>query len=146
MDSAPVEKGSDRGRRGKGRGTQMQTWARTHCSVSNSLLMITCVHARVCAVSGGRGRGRAPGASRFTAQGMGSVLYVHASTGLSRFCSLHLRVPFHRNLFFFFNVQSAGPLTQLTTLWIVARPTRMLTSGNRGPTMPQMAQVRETST
>ncbi|KAM9450635.1 ubiquitin-associated protein 2a isoform 2-T2 [Clarias gariepinus] len=42
VDSAPVEKGSDRGRRGKGR------------------------------VSGGRGRGRAPGASRFTAQGMGT--------------------------------------------------------------------------
>ncbi|KAF5893979.1 ubiquitin-associated protein 2 isoform X1, partial [Clarias magur] len=42
VESAPVEKGSDRGRRGKGR------------------------------VSGGRGRGRAPGASRFTAQGMGT--------------------------------------------------------------------------
>uniref|UniRef100_A0A8B9KBC4 Ubiquitin associated protein 2a n=1 Tax=Astyanax mexicanus TaxID=7994 RepID=A0A8B9KBC4_ASTMX len=44
VESAPVERGADRGRRGRGKGT----------------------------LSGGRGRGRAPGASRFTAQGMGT--------------------------------------------------------------------------
>lgn len=43
VEAAPVERGADRGRRGRGR------------------------------VSGSRGRGRAPGASRFTAQGMGWV-------------------------------------------------------------------------
>lgn len=51
VDSAPVEKGSDRGRRGKGRGTRMQTWTDTHTqihtltlfSVLGSLLSFTCV-------------------------------------------------------------------------------------------------------
>ncbi|XP_051533054.1 ubiquitin-associated protein 2-like isoform X1 [Myxocyprinus asiaticus] len=70
VEPAPVERGADRGRRGRGRG---------HCGGAGVVERPSGergsgkeVHLRLITVSGGRGRGRAPVNSRFTAQGMGT--------------------------------------------------------------------------
>lgn len=70
VEVTPVDRGSDRGRRprgGRGEPTVFETW-----SVRPALQWMLLTSFCECdAVSGGRGRGRAPAGSRFSAQGMG---------------------------------------------------------------------------